>query len=119
MKIQQSKKQLLLFYMAGFFAGILYANFTVKDYVAVTGIFNEYFLNEYMQMKIIPADYIWYLFRIRAIPFLALGICALTRLKKLAVIAFLTWTGFLGGIVSVTGLLRMGVKGVVDRKSVV
>lgn len=112
-RLQQNKRQLLLFYLAGFLVGILYANLISKDHTAVTGIFNEYFLNEYLRTKIVPEDYLWYLVRIRLIPFACMCVLGLTRFKRGVVIAVLIWTGFLGGIVIVTGFLRMGVFGLV------
>lgn len=40
----------------------------------MTGIFHEYFLNQYTQVKIINEDYLWYLLRWRVMP-LALAVC--------------------------------------------
>ena len=64
MGIRDSGKQFVLFSMLGFFAGILYTNIVSKDYVAVMGIFNEYFLNQYVQTEVVVQEYMWYILRI-------------------------------------------------------
>ena len=47
--------------MAGFFAGILYANLIGVTYLASTGIFHEFFLNQYTNQDIMTAKYFLYL----------------------------------------------------------
>ena len=54
--------------MAGFLAGILYANVLAADEIAGIGIFQEYFLGRFSGVEILSADYIWYIARIRAVP---------------------------------------------------
>ena len=74
MEFYRKKYQLPMLYLIGFGTGILYANFIAKNYVTMTGIFHEYFLNQYTQVKIINEDYLWYLLRWRVMP-LALAVC--------------------------------------------
>ena len=45
MEFYRKKYQLPMLYLIGFGTGILYANFIAKNYVTMTGIFHEYFLN--------------------------------------------------------------------------
>ena len=59
MEFYWKKYQLPMLYLIGFGTGILYANFIAKNYVTMTGIFHEYFLNQYTQVKIINEDYLW------------------------------------------------------------
>ena len=56
MEFYRKKYQLPMLYLIGFGTGILYANFIAKNYVTMTGIFHEYFLNQYTQVKIINED---------------------------------------------------------------
>ena len=56
MEFYRKKYQLPMLYLIGFGMGILYANFIAKNYVTMTGIFHEYFLNQYTQVKIINED---------------------------------------------------------------
>lgn len=74
MEFYRKKYQLPMLYLIGFGTGILYANFIAKNYITMTGIFHEYFLNQYTQVKIINEDYLWYLLRWRVMP-LALAVC--------------------------------------------
>lgn len=104
---------LILFYMAGFVGGILYTNLISKDYVAVLGIFNDYFLNQYIQTDIIDTSYLWYLIKVRIVPLFCIILLGATRIRKLVVVVFLIWTGFLCGMIFTTATLKMGVKGII------
>ena len=61
MQSYRGRQQMLLLCLAGFLAGIFYANFIAKNYVTMTGIFHEYFLNQYTASGIIARDYLIYL----------------------------------------------------------
>lgn len=113
MGIQQSRRQLVIWYMLGFLCGILYANFIAGNYITVTGIFHEYFLNQYTQMKIVAEEYLWYLIRWRITPFVLTAFVGCTRMRKPAAVICLLWTGFSGGVLAVAAVLRMGAKGMV------
>lgn len=81
-----------MLYLIGFGMGILYANFIAKNYVTMTGIFHEYFLNQYTQVKIINEDYLWYLLRWRVMP-LVLAVCvANLGFCRLTAVGILLWT---------------------------
>ena len=111
MKIRKSKKQLLLYYMAGFFVGILYANIVGGNAPDSSGIFQEYFLRQYMQTEINVKEYFFYLLQLRLFPLSLLAIAGCSRFKSSAAAVFLLWTGFSGGIVAVAAVLNLGMKG--------
>lgn len=111
MKILHTRKQLLAFFMPGFLFGILYVNLIMKKYTAEPGIFSDYFLKQYQTVEIVAKEYIWYLIRIRAVPFLVLLGLAFTKVRKVASIAFLVWTGFSSGMLFSMAVLEMGIKG--------
>lgn len=113
MRIQESKKHFILFYMAGFLIGILYANILSGDYIASMGIFSEFFLTQYAQMEIETGEFLWYILRIRMLPLVLIGAAGCTRLRKGAVLLFLLWTGFLSGILMTAAVMQMGVKGII------
>lgn len=112
MGIQQSKHQMVVWFMLGFFGGILYANFIAGNYITVTGIFHEYFLNQYTQIKIVEEEYLWYLIKCRIVPFVLTGFAGYTRFRKPAAVVCLLWTGFSGGVLAVAAVLRMGARGI-------
>lgn len=113
MRISDRRKHFILLYMLGFFFGILYANVVSKDYVAAVGIFNEYFLNQFVQTEIVVQDYLWYILRIRIMPLVALGVMGCLRIRKAVVVCFLLWTGLLCGILFTSAVMKMGLKGIV------
>jgi len=110
-KILHTRKQLFAFFMPGFLLGILYVNLIMKQYTAEPGIFSDYFLKQYQSVSIVAEEYIWYLIKIRAVPFLILLGLAFTKMRKAASIAFLVWTGFSSGMLLSMAVLSMGIKG--------
>lgn len=105
------KKQLFLFFMPGFILGILYVNFLSAGYMAVPGLFNESFLVQFASVQIDPAEYIWYLLRLRAVPFFVLAGLAFTKFRRISAVLFLFWTGISGGVLISAAVLEMGLKG--------
>lgn len=113
MRIRDSKRYFVLFYMLGFFIGILYTNILAKDYIAAMGIFNEYFLSQYSQMEVNIEEFLWYVIRIRVVPVVLVCALGCTRMKKGVVTAFLLWTGFSSGMILTSAVMKMGVKGII------
>ncbi len=103
---------MMLFFMAGFLGGILYTNLLSRDYVATIGIFNDYFLNQFVQTDIMNGAYLWYLIRIRMAPLLGMIFLGALSFRKSAVTIFLIWTGFLFGMIFTSATLKIGVKGI-------
>ena len=75
------------------------------------GIFSTYFLEQYQSVDIVAGEYLWYLIRVRVIPFLVLSGLALTKARKAAAVLFLVWTGISGGILISLAVIDMGIKG--------
>ena len=84
MKVFHVKKQLAALFMPGFLIGIIYVNFLAKKYVAAPDLFSEYFLDQFRGVQIDEKEYLWYLLRIRCVPFFMLSGLALTKLKKVS-----------------------------------
>ncbi len=99
--------------MLGFILGITYTNFIASDYVTVTGIFHDYFLNQYTQDIIVTGEYLLYLLKNRGTPLALFVLIGTTKMRKIAVVAALAWTGFLAGVISVSSVLRLGASGMV------
>lgn len=112
MKIQQSKKNMAVFYMAGFFIGILYANIVSKQYVTASGIFSEYFLSQYAGIEVIAEEYIAYIIRVRVLPIIPIIILGQTKVRKPMVICWVVWLGFSSGMLLVAAIVQMGMKGI-------
>ena len=111
MKIFHTRKHLLAFFMPGFLFGVIYVNLIAKNYIAEPGIFSDYFLSQYQTVKIEAEEYIWYLIRLRAVPFLVLLGLSFTKARKIAAVLFLVWTGISGGILISTAVISMGIRG--------
>ena len=99
------------FFYAGFFLGIIYVNFIAKKYVAEPGIFSDYFLEQFVNMKIDVREYIFYLLRLRVLPLLVLAALSFTKVRKISAVLFLLWTGLSGGILISSAAAGLGIKG--------
>ena len=113
MRIQENKKFLAVFCMLGFLAGIIYANLMSKDYIASIGIFSDFFLDQYSQAEIDVMEYMWYVIRIRVTPVILIAALGSTKLRRAVAAAFLAWTGFGGGMIMTSAVLKMGIKGLI------
>lgn len=113
MRIRENKKFFVLFCMLGFLIGIFYANIVSKDYITSMGIFNEFFLNQYIQTEINMGEFAWYVVRVRLMPVILLFALGCTKLRKGIVILFLLWTGFSCGMIMTSAIMKMGIKGIV------
>lgn len=111
MKILHSRKQLFALFMPGFLLGVLCVNLLAKRYSAEPGIFSDYFLNQFQTVKIVARDYLWYLLRIRILPFLTVLALSMTKMRRAAAALFLIWTGISAGILISTAVLSMGIRG--------
>ena len=111
MKIFHSRKQFLVFFMPGFLLGIVYVNFIARQYMAEPGIFSDYFLKQFQSAAVDAREYIWYLLRLRVVPFLALAGLSFTKARKVSAVMFLAWTGISAGILVSAAVLNMGIKG--------
>lgn len=113
MQIQKNRKYFFLFYMLGFLAGILYTNIVSADYVATMGIFNEYFLNQYVQTEVVVPELFWYILKVRVMPFLMMAMAGCLKIRKAVVVIFLAWTGFISGILITSAVMKMGIRGII------
>lgn len=112
MKVSQSRKYITAFYMLGFFVGVLYANVISREYLTSSGIFSEYFLSRYASIEVIAEEYILYILRVRLLPLLVIMILGQTKIRKAATVSALAWFGFSSGILLVSAIVQMGVKGI-------
>ena len=97
--------------MAGFFVGILYANFPGMTYLDDTGIFHEHFFSQYVNQDIKMEQYFVYLLKQRSGMIILLILAGATRFRKLAGGLCLLWTGFAGGTLAVAAVIRLGIAG--------
>lgn len=111
MRMFRTRKQLLAFFMPGFLLGIIYVNFIAKRYLAEPGIFSAGILEQFRTVHISAGDYLWYLLRVRAVPFGILAALGFTKMRKPSVVLVLLWTGLSGGILISSAILSMGIKG--------
>ena len=111
MSFHKNVKSLIALYMFGFFIGNIYANIFLKEYIASIGIFSDYFFNHYILTEINEKRYLIYLFQLRIFPVVMLCGLGMTKFRKLIIVVFLIWTGFLYGIIVAAAIIKMGIIG--------
>jgi len=111
MRIFHTKKHFTVFFMPGFLLGIVYVNLVLRQAELDSSLFSSYFLHQYDSVKIVAEEYLWYLFKIRVSPLLLLTGLSFTKVRKIAVLLFLGWTGFTCGMLHSMAVLSAGIKG--------
>lgn len=112
-KYYKNRNQLLIIILAvGFFVGILYENIVSKSQGMSIELFQTYFLKQFAQVEIVTEEYLWYVARARMAPFLLLCLFGLSRWKKTLVSICIAWAGFLLGIITVSSVIQLGIKGI-------
>jgi hypothetical protein len=111
--LRENGKVFLLFYLSGFFVGIIFANTISKELILSMGIFDENFLNQYFHIDLNESQYFIYLLKTRLIPMLFLVLVGTTKFRKIMVSLMVIWTGLLNGIVISAGVLCCGFLGAV------
>ena len=111
MRIRENRTYAVWICMAGFLAGIVYANLPARNEIADMGIFQEHFFSRFSQADTMSAGFLWYVARIRLMPALFLAVFGCTRFRKGAAAVMLLWTGFSCGLIMTAAVIKMGVKG--------
>ena len=112
-KFCKNKNQLLIMLLAvGFLVGIIYENMISKSRGVSIELFQSYFLNQIGQLDIVTEEYLWYVIRARVIPFLMLLLLGTLRWKKAIVSVWVSCAGFLFGMLLVSSVIQLGIKGI-------
>ena len=79
--------------------------------MAAPDLFSELFFGSIQGCADRRKEYLWYLLRIRCVPFFMLSGLALTKLKKVSAGLFLGWTGISVGVLVSLAASNLGMKG--------
>lgn len=113
MRTYKNKGQLLIVILVvGFFVGIIYENVVSESSVVFVEIFSKNGLQLYLQTEIIAEKYFQYVIKSRM--FLAAIMCLgiFLKWKKIFVGFLLGMIGFFAGIIVVSAVLQLGIKGI-------
>lgn len=113
MRIQEAKRIFSFVILLGFVSGILCANFFSMEYMKETGIFSDFFLEQYRVSVIDPQEYFFYLLKIRSVCFGLLAVLSGTKVNKVSYILFILWTGFGMGMIFTAAAMKQGMGGIV------
>lgn len=99
-------------FLAGFLAGILYANTGARNSVLSSDMFSRYFLEEYADAEFSQKEYLLYILYTR-ISLLGLLILfgQIPSARRLAAGGMLLWTGFSSGLFMTASIIKMRASG--------
>lgn len=112
MRIEKSKNQLFIIALTvGFFIGIFYENLFAGKQGTASELFQKSNLQQYLQIKVVAVDYLWYVVKERMLFFGAICVIGLLKWKKAVAFLCLGILGFLFGILAVSAVLNLGMGG--------
>lgn len=113
MRTYRNKSQLLiLFLTVGFLVGIIYENVVSGKQVIATELFLKSNLERYLKTDIVAEKYFWYVLKERILLFAIICVLGCMKWKKFFVALCLGVVGFLAGILTVSAVLQLGIKGI-------
>ena len=105
-------KKAELVYFAAFLIGILLANLLGAEQLKQYGVFNEYFLKQFLYASVNYNDFLFYVAENRGMIFLLLLLFGVTRFGMPVHFLYIIWNGFSFGIAMVSVIVNFGVKGI-------
>jgi hypothetical protein len=109
----RNKSQLLLIFLAvGFLVGILYRNIISGREMITTELFLKSNLQRYLHTNIIAEKYLFYVVKERLFLFGVILLLGCIRWKKVVVGICISVTGFIMGVLTVSAILQLGIKGI-------
>ena len=113
MRMNRGKGQLLLIFIAvGFLIGIIYQNIVSGKQVITTDLFLKSNLERYLHTDIVTKKYLWYVLKERIWLFVIILMLGCIKWKKFVVAVCLSLAGFIMGVLTVSSVLQLGMKGI-------
>jgi len=109
----RNKSQLLLIFLAvGFLIGILYRNIISGKELVTTELFLKSNLQRFLHTNIIAEQYLIYVVKERFLLFGMILLLGCIKWKKVIVGLCISITGFVMGVLTVSAILQLGIKGI-------
>lgn len=113
MRTYRNRGQLLLIFIAvGFLAGIIYQNVVSGNQIITTDLFLQSNLERYLHTDVVAEKYLWYVLKERILLLGLVLILGCLKWKKLVVVVCLGLAGFVMGVLTVSAVLQLGMKGI-------
>lgn len=111
MQMKWKAKAWVILLLLGFVIGIFYENFA--EVTTRISIFRRDVLYAYWNGGVDGSLRLWYVFRMRVVPMLVLGMLGSTTWRKQIAGLFLLWIGFLYGVLVTAAIAGLGMLGLV------
>lgn len=109
----KNSRLLIVVLVAGFLLGILYVNMDVKKTGIAVDVWHKFYIERFESANVISEQLFWYVIRTRIGSIVAIFLLGSLKWKKTGMILWCGWTGFLFGILLVSSILQIGIKGIV------
>lgn len=111
-KNQFPKKIFFMIYMISFLLGIIFANWTGKNYIQNIGILSDYFINRYKHTEINGASLFLYVLEKRMAGIVLIGTLGITFWGIIILLGGVLWFGFSSGMFLSAATMKYGFKGI-------
>ena len=112
MRTYRNKGQLLLIFIAvGFLLGIIYQNVVSGNQIITTDLFLKSHLERFLHTDVVAEKYLWYVLKERILLFSVILILGSLKWKKFVAAACIILAGFIMGVLTVSAVLQLGMKG--------
>lgn len=113
MRVYKNRGQLLLiFIVLGFLFGIIYQNVISGKQIVTTDLFLKSNLQRYLHTDVVAEKYLWYVLKERVLLLGLILILGCLKWKKFVVAVCLGLAGFVMGVLTVSAVLQLGMKGI-------
>ena len=106
------KEKLLIIFIAGLLAGVLFGNFFGKHYIADAGIFSDYFIGKYKEVSMDRALFFQYVVKQRIWVYFCFWISCFTFFGIAVVYGGSFFYGFSAGLTISVATMRFGLTGI-------
>ena len=113
MRTYRNRGQLLLLFIAvGFLVGIIYQNVVSGNQMISTDLFLQSNLERFLHTDVVVEKYLWYVLKERILLLGLIFILGCLKWKKFVVTLCLGLAGFVMGVLTVSAVLQLGMKGI-------
>ena len=113
MRAYRNRNRLLILCLGvGFLIGIIYENIVAGKQVVISELFLKSNLQRYLQTDVITKKYLWYVLKERLLLLGAISLLGCMKWKKAFVICLISTMGFIGGVLTVSAVIQLGIKGI-------
>ncbi len=107
----RENKWMGLFFLLGLIVGGISRNLLYKSNHTVFSLFERSQLQTYISVEIIPEKLMWFVIKERLLLVTGIGVFGFAKKKKLVIYSLIGFLGTISGIMIVSAIISLGIKG--------